>query len=239
MRASPEAGPRSTGVRAPAEKPVHCRAGTGQKTQQCRTAERGDSERTCNVRSRPTRDKLKLYTIPRLLIIDEIGYLPIDRQAATLFVQLISRRYERGPMILTSNQSFGSWGRLRRPGDRERGPRPDPASRDDDQHPGRLVPAEGEAEIGGGQADDRRRVRAADCGRCRPRGRAARDHRDLDRPENGLDSRLAQHTRLAERIPRRFPMSIAGPQATSSCRDGVGTSVSVTVLQREEVSDEK
>ena len=39
-----------------------------------------------------------------------IGYLPIDRQAATLFFQLISRRYERGPMILTSNQSFGSWG---------------------------------------------------------------------------------------------------------------------------------
>ena len=55
-------------------------------------------------------DKLKVYTIPRLLIIDEIGYLPIDRQAATLFFQLISRRYERGPMILTSNQSFGRWG---------------------------------------------------------------------------------------------------------------------------------
>ena len=54
-------------------------------------------------------DKLKVFTIPRLLIIDEIGYLPIDRQAATLFFQLISRRYERGPMILTSNQSFGSW----------------------------------------------------------------------------------------------------------------------------------
>ena len=36
-------------------------------------------------------------------------YLPIDRQAATLFFQLISRRYERGPMILSSNQSFGSW----------------------------------------------------------------------------------------------------------------------------------
>ena len=43
-------------------------------------------------------------------LVDEIGYLPIDRQAATLFFQLISRRYERGPMILTSNQNFGSWG---------------------------------------------------------------------------------------------------------------------------------
>jgi DNA replication protein DnaC len=48
--------------------------------------------------------------IPRVLIIDEIGYLPIDGQGANLFFQLISRRYERGPMILTSNQSFGSWG---------------------------------------------------------------------------------------------------------------------------------
>ena len=54
-------------------------------------------------------DKLKVYTIPRLLIINEIGYLPIDRQSATLFFQLISRRYERGPMILTSNQSFATW----------------------------------------------------------------------------------------------------------------------------------
>ena len=57
-------------------------------------------------------DRLKLYTVPRLLIIDEIGYLPIDRAGANLFFQLISRRYERGPMILTSNQSFGSWGEV-------------------------------------------------------------------------------------------------------------------------------
>ena len=55
-------------------------------------------------------EKLKLFTVPRLLIIDEIGYLPIDRTGANLFFQLISRRYERGPMILTSNQSFGAWG---------------------------------------------------------------------------------------------------------------------------------
>jgi len=55
-------------------------------------------------------EKLKVYTTPRLLIIDEIGYLPIDRAGANLFFQLISRRYERGPMILTSNQSFGAWG---------------------------------------------------------------------------------------------------------------------------------
>jgi DNA replication protein DnaC len=57
-------------------------------------------------------ERLKVYTVPRLLIIDEIGYLPIDRAGANLFFQLISRRYERGPMILTSNQSFGSWGEV-------------------------------------------------------------------------------------------------------------------------------
>lgn len=57
-------------------------------------------------------DKLKFFTTPRLLIIDEIGYMPIDRVGANLFFQLISRRYERGPMILTSNQSFGAWGEV-------------------------------------------------------------------------------------------------------------------------------
>ncbi len=57
-------------------------------------------------------EKLKAYTMPRLLIIDEIGYLPIERAGANLFFQLISRRYEKGPMILTSNQSFGAWGEV-------------------------------------------------------------------------------------------------------------------------------
>jgi len=41
-------------------------------------------------------ERLKFYCVPRLLIIDEIGYLPIDRAGANLFFQLISRRYERG-----------------------------------------------------------------------------------------------------------------------------------------------
>lgn len=54
-------------------------------------------------------DKRKLYTVPRPLLIGKIGCLPIDRTGANLFFQLISRRYERGSMILKSNQSFGSW----------------------------------------------------------------------------------------------------------------------------------
>jgi DNA replication protein DnaC len=57
-------------------------------------------------------ERLKVYTVPRLLVVDEIGYIPIDRLGATLFFQLISRRYERGPMILTSNQSFANWGEI-------------------------------------------------------------------------------------------------------------------------------
>src|SRR5688572_6258787 len=55
-------------------------------------------------------ERLKLLCQPILLIIDEIGYIPIDRQGANLFFQLISRRYERGSILLTSNQSLGAWG---------------------------------------------------------------------------------------------------------------------------------
>ena len=57
-------------------------------------------------------EKIRFYARASLLIIDEIGYLPIDRTGANLFFQLISRRYEKGPMILTSNQSFGTWGEV-------------------------------------------------------------------------------------------------------------------------------
>ena len=51
----------------------------------------------------------------RLLIIDEIGYLPMSREQANLFFQVVAQRYERGSMILASNLIFGSSGcRLRR-----------------------------------------------------------------------------------------------------------------------------
>jgi IstB-like ATP binding protein len=45
----------------------------------------------------------------RLLIVDEIGYLPMSREQANLFFQVVAQRYERGSMILTSNLTFGSW----------------------------------------------------------------------------------------------------------------------------------
>jgi DNA replication protein DnaC len=57
-------------------------------------------------------ERLKLLTQPKLLLIDEIGYIPIDRQGANLFFQLVSRRYERGSILLTSNQSLGAWGEV-------------------------------------------------------------------------------------------------------------------------------
>jgi len=47
--------------------------------------------------------------MPRLLIVDEIGYLPFGRDQANLFFQAIAKRYEKGSMILTSNLTFGSW----------------------------------------------------------------------------------------------------------------------------------
>ena len=48
----------------------------------------------------------------RLLVLDEIGYRSLDRQATTCLFQLISERYERGSMILTSNKSYGEWGSI-------------------------------------------------------------------------------------------------------------------------------
>jgi len=55
---------------------------------------------------------LKKLVKPKVLIIDEIGYLPFDSEAAYCFFQLISRRYERASTIFTSNKSFGEWGEI-------------------------------------------------------------------------------------------------------------------------------
>lgn len=54
-------------------------------------------------------EKLKLLTQPKLLIVDEIGYIPLDRNGANLMFQLVSRRYERGSILVTSNQSLTGW----------------------------------------------------------------------------------------------------------------------------------
>jgi DNA replication protein DnaC len=49
---------------------------------------------------------------PKVLIIDEFGIWPYDRQAATALFSLVSSRYERGSIIMTSNKGFGEWGEV-------------------------------------------------------------------------------------------------------------------------------
>ena len=53
---------------------------------------------------------LQQLVYPRLLILDELGYLPLSRDEASLFFRLLVRRYERASLIVTSNKSFGDWG---------------------------------------------------------------------------------------------------------------------------------
>lgn len=55
-------------------------------------------------------DRLNFYVKPKLLIVDELGYLPFERRSAHLFFQLVSRRYERGSMLVTTNQVVTQWG---------------------------------------------------------------------------------------------------------------------------------
>ena len=54
--------------------------------------------------------RLKVLTHPALLVIDEIGYLPVSQDGATLFFQLINARHERASTVLTSNKGFEEWG---------------------------------------------------------------------------------------------------------------------------------
>jgi len=56
--------------------------------------------------------QLKLFTAPKLLVIDEVGFLPFDQKGADLFFQVISKRYEKGSIILTTNRPFKDWGEI-------------------------------------------------------------------------------------------------------------------------------
>ena len=57
-------------------------------------------------------EKLKFYLRPKLLILDEIGYLPLNNREANFLFQLISSRYEKGSTVITSNKSYGDWGTI-------------------------------------------------------------------------------------------------------------------------------
>jgi DNA replication protein DnaC len=57
-------------------------------------------------------ERIRFYCRPALLVVDEIGYLPVVQGGGNLFFQLVNARYERGAMILTSNRGFAEWGEV-------------------------------------------------------------------------------------------------------------------------------
>jgi hypothetical protein len=57
-------------------------------------------------------DELRRIERYDLIVVDEIGYLPLERQAANLLFALVARRYERGSIIVTSNRGFEAWGEI-------------------------------------------------------------------------------------------------------------------------------
>src|SRR5207342_54829 len=58
------------------------------------------------------RERIRWFCRASLLIVDEIGYLPVVQGGGNLFFQLVNARYERGAMILTSNRGFAEWGEV-------------------------------------------------------------------------------------------------------------------------------
>jgi DNA replication protein DnaC len=57
-------------------------------------------------------EQIAFFSKPKLLVIDELGYLPLEKHTAHLFFQLVSRRYERGSMLITTNQTVTQWGHV-------------------------------------------------------------------------------------------------------------------------------
>jgi len=58
------------------------------------------------------RERIRYLCRPALLVVDEIGYLPVVSGGGNLFFQLVNARYEKGAMILTSNRGFAEWGEV-------------------------------------------------------------------------------------------------------------------------------
>ena len=55
---------------------------------------------------------LKHYVNPSLLLLDELGYLPIDKRGADLMFQVVAARYEAGSIVITTNRPFRDWGKI-------------------------------------------------------------------------------------------------------------------------------
>jgi len=56
--------------------------------------------------------EMNRYLKPRILIVDELGYLPIDKRGADLLFQIISQRYEHGPIVITTNRAYKTWAEI-------------------------------------------------------------------------------------------------------------------------------
>ena len=58
------------------------------------------------------RKRLREYVRPELLLLDELGYLPIDKRGADLMFQVVAARYESGSIVVTTNRKFRDWGKI-------------------------------------------------------------------------------------------------------------------------------
>ena len=56
--------------------------------------------------------RLREYTRPQLLLLDELGYLPIDKRGADLMFQVVAARYECGSIVISTNRVFREWGKI-------------------------------------------------------------------------------------------------------------------------------
>ena len=93
--------------------------------------------------------RMKTLTHPSLLIVDEIGYLPVSRTGGMHFFQLMSRRYEQASTVLTSNKSFEEWGEIF-------GPWPSPRTWEGGSPPGRPSrPPVRSPDVAGGDVPER------------------------------------------------------------------------------------
>jgi len=97
---------------------THLAVGFGVKACQAKyrvlfiTAQKLIEELMLSVKDGSVASKLLAYSRLNLLIIDELGYMPITKEQANLLFQLVSIRYERGSIILTSNYNFDDWGQV-------------------------------------------------------------------------------------------------------------------------------
>jgi DNA replication protein DnaC len=92
-------------------------------------------------------DRLLFYSKPKLLVIDELGYLPFERRSAHLFFQLVARRYERGSLLITTQSAGDAVGhRLRRRSPRGSHPRSSAAPQSHPDDPGRQLSIETETQ---------------------------------------------------------------------------------------------